>query len=585
MSVTVVGSGPAVEAVEAALADTDHEVVVHSTPSTHAESESESEDLTVVVGAVGSEVFSTVNAGASATPWIAVELGGIGGHAIPSVEASVSGYGPNTGCFDCLRTRVRANLDSNSNSSSSSDAAVERDAGTARFVGALAGRESVRLLSGLVSPVLGGVIEVPHAIRRVLPVPNCECSGGRDWTLRWEHEERTLDDALERAERGLDERVGLIREVGEVESFPVPYYLARLCDTSGFSDVTASPQAAGVALGWNEAFMKALGEGLERYSAGITSPETVRTARPSDLPNAVVPSAFVRPEGGTENDPIEWIPGENLSTGESVFLPAARVLFPYQYDGPGPGSGTGPAITTGLGLGSSGATALLAGLTEIVERDGALLAWYSTYDPLELTIDDEAYDTLVSRAGAEGLSVTASLLTQDIDVPVVAVAVHRENDWPAFALGLAADLDPIAAARSACCEALQNWTELRNMGQAEASAAGGRIGHFASRPRTIEEFIAPETTVPASSITDDVPTGADALDALIQRITDAGLTAYAARLTPPDVDALGFEAVRALIPRAQPLFIDDPYFGERAETVPEALGFEPRLRREHHPYP
>lgn len=587
MSVTVVGAGPAVEAIEAALADTEQEIVVQSTPDP-----SEFGDLAIVVGSVDSDVFSSVNTHPSVreskTPWIAVELGGIGGYALPSVDAAVSGFGPNTGCFDCLRTRVSANLDSNSNPNSNLDTSsdfnsddAETDTGTARFAGALAGRESVRLLSGSASPVLGGAIEVPHAVRRVIPVPNCGCTGRkqkreqRNWTLRREYEERTLDEALERAERGMDDRVGLIQEVGEVESFPVPYYLARLCDTSGFSDVMASPQAAGVALGWDEAFMKALGEGLERYSAGVYS-DTGQIARPTDLPNAVLPSAFVRPEEVTDDGPIEWVPGENLSTGESVFLPASRVRFPYE--------GPEPTITTGLGLGNSGATALLAGLTEIIERDGALLAWYSTYDPLELTIEDDAYDTLVARAGAEGLSVTATLLTQDIDVPVVGVAVHR-MEWPAFAMGLAADLDVIAAARSACCEALQNWIELRQMGQSEASTAGGRIGHFASRPPSVEEFIAPETTIPAASITESVPTGPNALEALIQRITDTGLAAYAARLTPPDVDALGFEAVRALIPRAQPLFVDDPYFGERAETVPEELGFEPRLRREHHPYP
>jgi ribosomal protein S12 methylthiotransferase accessory factor len=48
---------------------------------------------------------------------------------------------------------------------------------------------------------------------------------------------------------------------------------------------------------------------------------------------------------------------------------------------------------------------------------------------------------------------------------------------------------------------------------------------------------------------------------------------------------MGFEAVRALVPAAQPLFTDEPYFGERAERVPRELGFEPRLDRDHHPFP
>jgi ribosomal protein S12 methylthiotransferase accessory factor len=573
MTVTIIGSGPAVSSTEAALTDTDHEVR-SAPPSSDAFVETADLDLAIVAGRVGSDVFSTANSNlrASGTPWIAVELGGIGGYAVPAVEASVSGFASDTGCFDCLRKRVAANLDTEGEDS-------ETDPATDRFAGALAGRESVRVLSDSGSPVLGGVVEIPHAVRRVHPVPNCECAEERDWTLRRAYDDRTVDDALGRAEQALDERVGLLHEVGEIESFPVPYYLANLSDTSGFSDVMGSRQAAGVALGWDEAFMKALGEGLERYSAGVYRTADLHTARPSDLSksNALAPSEFVRPAGDSD-DQITWVPGENLSTEESIFLPASRVFFPY--------SAPGPTITTGLGLGNSGATALMAGLTEIIERDAALLAWYSTYEPLGLAIDHDGYDTLVDRAGVEGLSVTATLLTQDIDVPVVGVSVHRESDeWPAFAMGLACDLDPVDAARAACCEALQNWMELRAMGRTEAATAGGRIGHFASRPSSIEGFVSPETTVPASSVTDNVPTGPDALDALVRRVTDAGLDTYAARLTTPDVEALGFEAVRVLVPNAQPLFIDDPYFGERAKTVPEELGFESRLRREHHPYP
>ena len=48
---------------------------------------------------------------------------------------------------------------------------------------------------------------------------------------------------------------------------------------------------------------------------------------------------------------------------------------------------------------------------------------------------------------------------------------------------------------------------------------------------------------------------------------------------------MGFEAVRVVIPSAQPLFTGDPYFGERSRRVPESLGFEPDLDREYHPFP
>ena len=48
---------------------------------------------------------------------------------------------------------------------------------------------------------------------------------------------------------------------------------------------------------------------------------------------------------------------------------------------------------------------------------------------------------------------------------------------------------------------------------------------------------------------------------------------------------MGFEAVRVVCRAAQPVFFDDAYFGERAEDVPEKLGFEARPDRAHHPFP
>jgi ribosomal protein S12 methylthiotransferase accessory factor len=564
MTVAVVGEGPAAEAVRAALADTDTEVAATDAV--------DGADLGVVVGTVGAETFAASTR--TGAPWLAVELGGVGGRAVAGVDAAVTGFAPETACYDCLRGRVAANVDDGHD-----DSASATDAATARLAGAVAGRAAVRAVEGD-DDAFGTVRELPSARRHLLALPGCACAPERDRALRREYAARDLDDALDRAERAVDPRVGIVREVGEAASFPVPYYLATLCDTTGFSDAQASRQAAGVAPGWDEAFMKALGEALERYGAGVFRRSEFATTRTGGAPGAIPIDAFVLPESAATG-PTAWIAGEDLQTGEGVALPAPRVQFPLD--------GAGPTITTGLGLGNSGAEALVAGLSEVIERDAAMLAWYSTYEPLGLALgggesDAAGFETVRRRARSEGLSVTTTLLTQDVDVPVVACAVHRSGEWPRFALGADAALDAEVAARSAACEALQNWTELRRMGRSRAVDAGGRIGRFASLPDATRAFTDPETTVPADSVGRAIPDD-ERLDALLDRLADAGLDAYAARLTPRDVEALGFEAIRALVPAAQPLFVDEPYFGERAERVPRDLGFEPRLRREHHPFP
>jgi len=587
MQVHVVGDDPVREAVVAALDDVDIGVR-DAEPSSLSDAR-----FAVVSDVAGSATFDQANEAARSggTPWIAVEIGGIGGHPLSTVDAAISGFAPATGCFDCLRARVASNLEERAD-------APQADRAGARLAGAIAGRECVCVLSGDERSIIGQVREVPHARREFLPVPGCACAEeSRDRSLERDAETLGLDAAVERAERAIDDRVGPVSSIAEVESFPAPYYLATVAETTAFSDASAPRQAAGVADDWNAALMKAVGEGLERYCAGVYRDAEFVRASEDDLENAVAPADLVRPDDTPAYDSGEehrWVPGEALETGEPTHLPAAAVQFPQ------PGASLVPAITTGLGLGSSTVDALVSGLTEVIERDATMLAWYSTFEPLGLSVETDAFATLERRARSEGLSVTPLLVTQDIDVPVVAVAVHREPDalegdepisatddaWPAFAVGSAAGLDAAAAATAALEEALQNWMELRSLGPDDAADAGGAIGEYASFPERARAFVDADRTVPAASVgPDSVPTGLDRLEALCSRTADAGLTPFAARLTTRDVESIGFEAVRVVVPGAQPLFTDESFFGERARTVPDDLGFEPRLERAFHPYP
>jgi len=567
--VAVVGDGPAVAAVEAALGDTDAGV-----ESTDVDGVADA-DLGVVVGVAGAGGFRAANEAAreGGTPLVTVEVGGLGGTPLADVDAGVAVLAADGPCFDCLAGRV-ASTDQEPAASPSADRSA------VRLAGAHAGRLAVDALRGDAEP--GTVVELPHAERSVAPLPDCGCGSrpGRD-LRRGAEGARSLDAALAAAEPLVDDRVGLVTAVGERESFPAPYYLASVADTSGFSDGEAARQAAGVDPDWNAAYMRAVGEGLERYSAGVYRERDFET-HPVDHEDAVAPSSFVRPDGESVADPesVDWVRGEHLQTGGDALLPADRVVFPP------PGDASGPSITTGLGLGNSGTEALLSGLYETVERDATMLAWYSTFEPLGLAVDTPAFADLRKHARAEGLTVTPLLCTQDVDVPVVAVAVHREADWPRFALGSAADLDPAAAATDALAEALQNWMELRSMGPERASDEDGAIGTYADFPREVEGFVDPDTTVPAGEVgPDEAPDGTAELDAVLGALTDADLDAYAARLTPRDVERAGFEAVRVLVPDAQPLFVAEPFFGERARRIPRELGFQARLDRPFHPFP
>jgi ribosomal protein S12 methylthiotransferase accessory factor len=567
MSVGIIGSGPAIGAVKAALADVDVDANRIDTAAL------EEVNVAVVAGQAGDAVFERVNERAleAGVRWLAIELGGVGG--IPIVDAAVAGFGPETGCYECLTGRVNANLDPDTEPT-----AAAPPAHTGRFAGAVAGRELARHLQDG-ADVFGRVVVMPHTEREFLPLPNCACDPGHERALSREHVDRTLEESLGRAERALDELLGVVQEVGEAESFPVPYYLAHGCDTAGFSDASAARNAAGVAAGWDAAFMKALGEALERYCAGVYRTGEMETGPPATTEDVVKPSAFVCETDPDPETEIHWIEGENLATTGRVKLPAEFVHYPpptKRYRSP---------ITTGLGLGNSSVEALLAGLYEVIERDALMLSWFSTFEPLGLAIDEEAFQTLAARAESKELDVTPLLVTQDVDVPVVAVAVHGD-EWPQFALGSDADLDVTSAATSALAEALQNWMELRGMGQEGATEAMGAIGRYASFPDSVRAFVETETVIPSDSAgPQKVGDGTAELQTVLDRVDDAGLDAYAARTTTRDVASLGFEAVRVLVPEAQPLCFGSMYFGERAREVPADLGFTPDFDRDHHPFP
>jgi len=551
----------------------------------HTESPADA-DVTVVVTTVeqtGEDGTTVIPGALSAdSAMVFIEFGGMGGCPIDDIDAAITTLPAKGPTFETLQTRVMT-------TTSPGDAGFADQ--TTITAGVLAGQRAVGMCTASAVDISGTVLEISGTKigpeRDLIGTPDMYGHDG-DMSERFIPEQTArdvnLDTSLSHAERAVDDRLGIITQVGERESFPAPYYIAQIASTESFSDTRAVEFAAGVDADWNIAYMKALGEALERYCAGVYRTERFIKASEDTQSAAVSPRRFVQPERTPTYDPsnpIPWVPGINLATDEHVALPATFVYHPP------PQERYRPAITTGLGLGNGGVEALCAGISEVIERDAAMLAWYSTFEPVKLTVDDESYRTLCQRARGVGLTVQTFLLTQDIDVPVIATAVYRDDgEWPQFAIGSDAGLDPVATAQGSLAEALQNWMELRAMGKDGVADTDGAIDEYATFPGRVQKFIMTETTVAAKDIAPSpIPTGADALDSLIKHVTEADLDVYATRITTPDVSTLGFEAVRVLIPGAQPLFQQHSFFGERAKRVPREFGFDAKLDRPFHPFP
>jgi ribosomal protein S12 methylthiotransferase accessory factor len=219
-----------------------------------------------------------VSAGVTSTDStvVLVEFGGIGGCPIDEIDAAVTTLPAEGPTFETLQTRVMTTT------SPGDGMFADQISITA---GALAGQRAVAMCDASDVDIAGTVLEISGTEigpeRELIEIPDVYMDTDQiteqlipDRTSR----DLDLEVSLSHAERAVDDRLGIITQVGERESFPAPYYIAQVASTESISDARATEFAAGVDADWNSAYMKALGEALERYCAGVYRTEMFTTA-------------------------------------------------------------------------------------------------------------------------------------------------------------------------------------------------------------------------------------------------------------------------------------------------------------------
>ena len=174
----------------------------------------------------------------------------------------------------------------------------------------------------------------------------------------------------------------------EPDDPPLAVYAGRLANTQAFAELAVPQVVSGAAWNARQAKMACLGEGVERYAAGLPPPGAIVHCRSDELPGqAVTPDQFAlfAPKQYrqrqthfpfmryTANDAIGWTEATNLSNGRSAWLPAVFVWLPYAV-APGE-TNIAPGLSTGLACASDWPSAVLSGLCEVIERDALALTW------------------------------------------------------------------------------------------------------------------------------------------------------------------------------------------------------------------
>ncbi len=386
--------------------------------------------------------------------------------------------------------------------------------------------------------------------------------------------------ALSGARRLIDPAIGIVGALREVPP-PIDEPDVACVSAAGTDAARASLfgheaslllNSSGTGLLRTCAAVRAVGEVLERYAASFPGRHLLTTATWRDLggPHPEEYALFSPEQWASglpysrfeEDTPIEWVPADDLTSGRTVWVPAQRVFLVR------PRSSwraeIGPATSTGLACATSRTGAVLAGVLEAVERDAFAITWWRKLPaaPIGPSAGGSLSAVIASRFRRCGLDFVTRLLPTDLGIPtVLALALDRSAPDSVAAVGAAARLDPAAAYIKALLEAVQTRTWLRQMGGGVGFDPGPGFDGVRQYRHHVQLFGKPQS-LPHLDFLLDSKADALCLDRLpdvsgkpeadlaycVERLRLAGLRLLVVDLTPPELEACGFNVVKVVVP-------------------------------------
>ena len=359
----------------------------------------------------------------------------------------------------------------------------------------------------------------------------------------------------------------------------------------------------------DRARLLAVAEALERYSGFLIDDKRLTVATADELGPAAldlerVPRCsrreLTRPGCPVtdidKTQPIRWIEADDLHTGEQVLVPAVMTFLEFPERGP---ENFLIPMSTGCAVHESFEAAAVAAICEVIERDAIALTWLQRLplprlDPGCLSA---VAQSLIGWCAARGITSHLFNATTDLGIPAVYCLQTTERAPRAAQLvGAACGFDVVSLAEHALLETMglrpgiqgrrrlpRRYTDYQTIsdGAAVMAARGKRaaFGFLLDAPdsRPVSRLAAP-----------DAYSDHDRLGLLLRRLAGCGMTALAVDLTPRELRAAGYTAIRVIIPELQPMAAR-PLVAYRRHrrlfTAPGRMGFPALPERQLNPYP
>jgi ribosomal protein S12 methylthiotransferase accessory factor len=398
----------------------------------------------------------------------------------------------------------------------------------------------------------------------------------------------------------IDPMTGIISGVWEQPRFAgyadLFQFAAMTCDTGAFGGPDNFRHVGGASLDRRSAWIKAVGEGVERYCSAIYDPKDFVLASSNSVPfETVDPALFAMYptqafedshfpfDAFDENSLVRWCEAQTFE-GKRLHVPAAAVFVPWYYD---MACGEAPIfqpISTGLACHSSQARSWLGGLMEVVERDAFTILWQtqSALQEINLVGLPEDSTEIIRRIEATGARVRLGMVQTDHGIPVcIATQQIESGDMPALSLAASASPDPAEAVRKALEELVHTFRWMARLMQANPEFDPGddnknvidqesHLLYWCGKDRRHQaDFLWQGHQITFDDIPKPEPaTSEETLANAVKRVEETGYQPLFVDLTTPDVAEFGFHVSRTLVPGYNPLFMGHDF---RTRTNPRLL--------------
>lgn len=401
----------------------------------------------------------------------------------------------------------------------------------------------------------------------------------------------------------VDPKVGIIREMGEVRreaDDPLFFYAgARASNTSAFAKQGNFSSGGGASVSRDLAFLKSIGESIERYCAAIYDSGELplfayhdRGERKCCDPDSwALFSTRQYKESGfpfvpfTADTPIRWKEGSNMGTGDSIFVPASSVFVPYTYYSSEGDSPIQQPISTGLACHITYEQAAISALCEVIERDAFMLYWLLGLSLPSLCLSSLSpfANDLIARFDRIGCDITLKLVALDIPIPTIIAICRKRNlrNGPETVVAAACApniedavrkaLEELAHTRRYVKEILRTKPRIDN--DFQITNQEDHLNFWINRSL---DKLAPWATEGASEnvkMEDIEPiSGPDKciLSRMIKLVENAGYVPVVINLTTTDIKDY-LHVVRVVVPGLQPLVMGSstaPHGGRRLQVIP-----------------